>query len=393
MKKKFDFVVLGADGLQGRIVARDLLESGYSVLLCGKAEKEVGRIGHMFVNYKRIGIRCVNAENVPKMTRIIKQSRASIVVNCVEGNWDLNVLKACVDANVHSLDLGSEIEMTQQQLEMDEELKKKNLISITGCGSVPGIGNVMLKYAARKLDKIETIEVGFSWTSNIKKFVVPFSIESITEEFLEPAPVVENGKFKYKTPLKTVRDGYHKTIGKQREFIVRHPETYTFYRYFKDKGVKNIRFYAGFPQHSYDKIMAMIELGTANHIEISFNGDKVKPIDFLTEVLRDLETPEGYKERENLWVRIEGVKDRRKKKILMECLASTIAGWESAGCNIDTGFPASIIAQMIKKGIICRRGSFAPEGVVPAKHFFDELGKKEMIILENGRVINGAKAR
>jgi len=393
MKKKFDFVVLAADGLQGRIAARDLLENGYSVLLCGKSDKELNRIRHLFSNYKRVGFKCVDARDIPRMTRAIRKSRADVVVNCVEGDWDLNVLKACVDVGVHSLDLGSEIEMTKTQLDMDEQLKKDNIISVTGCGSVPGIGNIMLNYAAQKLDRIDTIEMGFSWTSNIKKFVVPFSIESITEEFLEPAPVLENGKFKYKTPLKTVRNCYHKTIGRQKEFIVRHPETYTLWRYFKDKGVKNIRFYCGFPFHSFDRIMAMIELGLANQIEIDFNKEKVRPVEFLTEVLRDLEIPEGYIERENIWVKVTGIKNCRRKKILMECLASTIPGWESAGCNIDTGFPASIIAQMIKKGVIHSRGSFAPEAVVPPKPFFEELRKKGMPVLENGKIINGAVMR
>ena len=387
MKKRFDFVVLGADGLQGRIAAKDLLQSGYSVLLCGKSEKEIKRIKHMFSNYKRIGIKCVDARDVECVRKCVKRSGADVVVNCVEGDWDLNVLQACAAAKVHSLDLGSEIEMTQKQLEMHENLKKNNLVSITGCGSVPGIGNIMLRYAAKKFDRIDTIEVGFSWGSNKKKFVVPFSIESITEEFLEPAPIVENGKFKYKTPLKTLRIKYHKTIGKQMEFIVRHPETWTFYHYFKDKGVKNIRFYAGFPPHSFDKILAMIELGMANQIQIDYNGDKVRPIDFLTEVLRDLEVPDGYKERENLWVWVEGTKDGKRRRIQMECLASTIDGWEESGCNIDTGFPASIIAQMIKKGIIRKRGSFAPEGIVPPRLFFDELRKKGMTVLENGKVI------
>jgi saccharopine dehydrogenase-like NADP-dependent oxidoreductase len=209
---------------------------------------------------------------------------------------------------------------------------------------------------------------------------------------MEPAVVLENGKFKYKKPLKTIRIASHKTIGKQKEFMVRHPETYTLYHYFKDKGLKNVRFYAGFPLHSFDRIMAIIELGMGNLIEIDFNGGaKIKPIDFLTEVLKDLETPEGYKEKENIWVRIEGTRGRRKKKILMECLAPTLEGWESAGCNIDTGFPASIIAQMIKKGVIHRRGSFAPEAIVPPRPFFAELGKKGMTVLENGIIINHVK--
>ena len=44
LNKKFDFVVLGATGMQGRIVTKDLLESGYSVLLCGRDKKRVEKI-------------------------------------------------------------------------------------------------------------------------------------------------------------------------------------------------------------------------------------------------------------------------------------------------------------------------------------------------------------
>jgi saccharopine dehydrogenase-like NADP-dependent oxidoreductase len=137
----------------------------------------------------------------------------------------------------------------------------------------------------------------------------------------------------------------------------------------------------------------MIELGLGNPIEIEFNGLKIKPIDFLTEVLRDLDMPDNYREKENLWVRVMGAKDGKKKRILMECLASTIDGWEAAGCNIDTGFPASIIAQMVKKGVIHQYGSFAPEGIVPPKPFFDEIRKRGMVVLENGKVLNGHKSK
>ena len=72
----------------------------------------------------------------------------------------------------------------------------------------------------------------------------------------------------------------------------------------------------------------------------------------------------------------------------MECLVPPLKGWEEAGCNIDTGFPAVIIAKMIKDGIITERGSFAPEAVVPEKDFFEELAKKKLRVYENGRAIN-----
>ena len=72
----------------------------------------------------------------------------------------------------------------------------------------------------------------------------------------------------------------------------------------------------------------------------------------------------------------------------MECIVPTIKGWESSGCNIDTGMPASIMAEMIYNGTIGEGGSFAPEQVVPPAPFFDKLAERKMVVLENGKRIN-----
>ncbi|MEK6871931.1 MAG: NAD-dependent epimerase/dehydratase family protein [Nanoarchaeota archaeon] len=47
---KFDFVVLGATGMQGRIVAKDLLQKGYTVLLCGR---DKSRVEQFLKKYKK----------------------------------------------------------------------------------------------------------------------------------------------------------------------------------------------------------------------------------------------------------------------------------------------------------------------------------------------------
>ncbi|MEK6936119.1 MAG: saccharopine dehydrogenase NADP-binding domain-containing protein, partial [Nanoarchaeota archaeon] len=138
---KFDFIVLGATGMQGKIVSKDLLENGYSVLLCGRDKK---RVLHLLESYKKTGFKSFDAKDIYDMTEMIKKSGANVVVNCVEGDWDLNIQKACVEANVNVIDLGSEIWMTKKQLAMDKIMKEKKIISITGCGSVPGVGSVML---------------------------------------------------------------------------------------------------------------------------------------------------------------------------------------------------------------------------------------------------------
>jgi saccharopine dehydrogenase-like NADP-dependent oxidoreductase len=50
--------------------------------------------------------------------------------------------------------------------------------------------------------------------------------------------------------------------------------------------------------------------------------------------------------------------------------------------------PASIMAQMMFKGQIKTPGSYAPEDIVPCEPFFKELRKRNMEVLENGKVIN-----
>jgi lysine 6-dehydrogenase len=268
-------------------------------------------------------------------------------------------------------------------------MKKKNILSITGCGSVPGIGNVMLRYAAEKFDKIEEIEAGFAWDSNMKKFVVPFSIQSILEEFTGKADFIKNHKWTYMMPSESLRIGKHRAIEDEPEFLVgHHPEPFTYYHYYKHKGVKNVKFYAGFPNHSYNTIKSFVELGFYRKTPIEFKGMKIFPDEYLTQVLKDLGYPKGYTEKENLWVHIYGSNNGKKKDILMECIVPTLKGWEDAGCNIDTGMPASIMAQMIKENIITAKGSSSPEGVVPPEPFFKELRKRKMIVYENGKVIN-----
>jgi len=381
---KFDFIVLGATGMQGKIVSRDLLEHGYSVRLCGR---DRSRVEHLLNKYKKkTDFRHIDINDKKGMLDTIESSGATVAINCVEGDWNDEILKVCIDACIHSIDLGSDIPMTKKQFAMDQILKKKGLTHITGCGSVPGIGNIMLEYINDDFDKVDYAEAGFAWDSNIKTFVIPFSIQSITEEFEHPADMIINHRHVTIKPLDTTIRCFHKGVEKERCFNVgHHPETFTFYKFFEDKGIKDVKFFAGFPDHSYNVLKNFVDLGLSSTIPIDYQGKKIVPVFFLTEVLKKLKIPKGYEEHENLWVYVEGEKKGEKKSVKMECIVHTIKGWEDAGSNIDTGMPASIMAQMIKTGKITKRGAFSPEFIVPPIPFFKELKKRKMIVYRNGK--------
>lgn len=384
---KPDFVVIGATGMQGKIVTKDLIENGYSVLLCGR---DKARIEYLLKKYKsKTAFQYVDLSDIDKTASVIKKSGAKVVLCCAEGDWNLNSLLACIKAGVHSIDLGSDIPMLKQQLALNKTLKEKKLIHITGCGSVPGIGNVMLNHADKKFDTIDTVDVGFAWTSNIPKFFVPFSMQSILEEFTMIAPYLHNHKTMKVKPTESIVRVYHRGVGREDQFNVgHHPETYTFRKFCEKKGVKNIEFLAGFPDHSMNVIQTLVDLGFARDKPVKFKGMEIAPDEFLTELLKDLRMPAGYTETENLWVLMKGKHKGKKREILMECIVPPLKGWEDAGCNIDTGMPASIMAQMILKKVITKPGSFSPEDIVPPEPFFKELRKRKMTVYENGKAIN-----
>ena len=117
----FDFVVFGATGMQGKIVARDLIENGYSVLLCGR---DKSRVEHILKKYPKTEFRFIEARDIKTLVNAIKFSKANIAINCMEGDWNLNALRACIKANANYIDLGSEIKVTKEQFVACRPLKE-----------------------------------------------------------------------------------------------------------------------------------------------------------------------------------------------------------------------------------------------------------------------------
>src|SRR3989338_5032378 len=303
---RYDFVVVGANGIQGKIVSRDLLESGYSVLLCANDDYGLEKI----LEHERAEFSHIDLRKIDRVRRALKNSGARVIVNCSCDDFNLEVTKLALELGMNYVDLGSEEHMMREQLKLNRDFKAKNLLAITGIGSTPGINNVMLRYVADRFDTIETVHLGFAWNSNMPVFVPPFSIDAIQYEFTENAKMLEDGKYVEKSPLEpTGIDYYYRTIGRQRTCYTKHLEHHTFNDFLKDKGVKNIMVYSSFPSHSYSALRKLIELGFLSKEPIEVDGVSMRPLDFTMEVLRRLPIPKDYTEREVIWLKVFGTKN------------------------------------------------------------------------------------
>lgn len=390
-KIKYDFAVIGANGMQGKIVSRDLLESGYSVLLCANDDFGLDEL----LEHKKSDFAFVNLKEMDRVRRVLKKSGAKVVVNCALDDFNTIVTEACLDLGLNYVDLGGWETSTYEQLAMHDKFKEKEITAIIGSGSTPGVTNVMLRHIRPKFDTIHTVHVGFAWKSNKPYFVPPFSIDAIAWEFAENAKIFENGKYVERHPTECPFEYDYRGIGKQKTWYTDHMEHFTFKEYLKDAGIKNIAVLSSFPDHARESILKLIELGftkynteTHNH-EVPLKGVGIEPIDFTEALLRRIPVPKDYEEKENLFLKVWGTKNGKEKLIEMDALAGTLPGWEEHTCNVDTGMPASIMAQMIFNDLISEHGVFPPEFVVPPEPFFAELAKRQIWVYENGRKLNG----
>lgn len=133
---KYDFLIIGSSGLQGRIVTRDLLESGYKIY-CADLYREGSEDNLAY--YPGTPFAFIDLRKYEDARKFIRKIKAPIVINCAEGDWNHDVFRICLEEGRHIIDLGSDIQMTKAQIAMHKDFKKAQLTAITGCGSTPGI--------------------------------------------------------------------------------------------------------------------------------------------------------------------------------------------------------------------------------------------------------------
>ena len=124
----YDFLVLGSSGMQGRIVTRDLLESGYKVY-CADLYREGSEKN--LAQYPGTPFSFIDLRAYEEFRMFVRTAPATVVVNCVEGDWNHDVYRVCLEEKQHVIDLGSDIPMTKAQLAMNESFKARGLVAST----------------------------------------------------------------------------------------------------------------------------------------------------------------------------------------------------------------------------------------------------------------------
>ena len=302
--------------------------------------------------------------------------------------YDLNVpiMDTAIKAGIHYIDLGGLYHQCIRQLKMDKQAKDAGVTCILGIGSTPGTMNVMGMYGASKLDKVRKMILRSSGAvvegGEPGKFVPPYAVRTIFDEFSMDAPILRDGKIKFVPALTGLeRSEFQAPVGVVEGYYTIHSELATMPQTI-GKGMKELDFIVAFPHEFTQTIATLVKLGLASREEHVVEGQKVRPYDVTSTVIDDLPKPkEPEKDLDIQRCTIYGEKDGDPVTLRYEAATWPHKRWNVGGGTVDTGVPPSIAAQWIIKGRIKLRGAIPPELAFDPLPYFKDLNSQGRAIV------------
>lgn len=362
-------IVIGGTGGMGQGVARDLIKQEKIVkVTLGDINVDPARVQEKLRASQKVSLAKIDVNDHQGLVKAIREH--DVVVNTAGPFYKtaIAVAKAAVEAKVNYIDICDDYEAVPilfSSPEIDEAAKKAGITVLTGMGSDPGTNNVLVKWYANQLDKVD--EIHLFWVVSIAELAGAawdHSLHMVTGNI----PQFLDGRLQYVeggTGEETAQ--FLEPLGTCVVRYVGHPQPITIPRYIK--GVKKVVIKGALiPRWVDELIKEQKETGFLDTQPVSVKGKEVVPYDLTLKLWEKI--PKG---RDNgpaasgLKVIVKG--ERQGKGVTY---TADIVGRMAPG----TGLPASIAALMMDDGDVTVKGVVAPEGCIDPEKFLSALLKR-----------------
>jgi saccharopine dehydrogenase-like NADP-dependent oxidoreductase len=374
--------VLGGAGAMARITLHDLISNpDVKQILVGDLHLEAATAVLEKLDDERLEAAEIDVRDVDATARLLEGY--DVVINSTQYYFNMQVMKAALQAGVHYIDLGGLFHMTRKQITLDDEFRAAGLLAVLGSGSTPGITNVMARYAADKLDSVDAIDIKIGATDldPSSTFSTPYSLETIIDECAMSPYIYEDEQWIELPPFSGGEEvAFPPPVGAATAHYTLHSEVASFPLSFKSKGIRRATFRLALPADFVRTVKTVVDLNLADDTPREIRGVNVRPRDVLLDVLRPRGVPTDTmpNDCDCLRVEVSGTRNGRPVTITLESLVFPHQAWRASAGALDTGVPPSIMAQMIARGDIAERGVKSPEECIPPVPFFEELARRGM---------------
>ncbi|MBT4506605.1 saccharopine dehydrogenase family protein [Desulfobacula sp.] len=361
-------LIIGGVGGMGQGVARDLIkQKQVEAVILADLYPDPERLSTKLRENKKTSLIKMDVNDHDLMVKAFKD--VNVVINTAGPFYKtaVPVAKAAVEAKVNYIDICDDYEGTEILFnsDIDYMAKKAGITVLTGMGSDPGTNNILVKWYADRMDKVD--EIYLYWVVSIAELAGAAWDHSL-HMTLGKIPQYIDGKLVYvEGGTEETPEQFLEPLGTCHVRYVGHPQPLTLPRYIK--GVKNVIIKGALiPLWVDELIQEQKKTGLLGSEPIDIKGTKVSPYDMALKLWETI--PEGRDngpQSSGLKVIVKGQKDGKKITYTADMVGRMAPG---------TGLPASIASLMMDAGDVTIKGVVAPEGCIDPDKFLGAFLKR-----------------
>lgn len=361
-------LVIGGTGGMGQGVARDLIkQERIEKVVLGDINIDPARVQEKLRASDKVSLVRIDVNDHAGMVGAIKG--ADVVVNCAGPFYKtaVAVARAAVEAKVNYIDICDDYEAAQILFasDIDAAAKEAGITVLTGMGSDPGTNNVLVKWYADRLDRVD--EIYLYWVVSIAELAGAAWDHSLHMVLGKIPQYIDGEMVQVEGGGGEEVEHFLEPLGECLISYVGHPQPFTIPRYIK--GVKTVVIKGALIPLWVDKLIKEQKAtGLLSNEPMDVKGTKVVPYDMTLKLWDTI--PAGRDngpQASGLKVIVKG--ERGGKQVTY---TADIVGRMAPG----TGLPASIAALMMDTGEVTVKGVVAPEGCIDPDRFLAELLKR-----------------
>jgi len=382
--------IIGA-GVQGSTIAFFLSKrQEVSQIVCSDVNLDRAQRLTRKLRSDKISIAKVDAANIDELLKVTKE--ADVVINATIPKYNLKIMDAALKSQAHYVDFAADTPVkisVLKELKLSPKWKDAGLTAVINQGG-PFVMNVLVRHAADRLDKVDSIRLRFGWKIiPERKDVVPvweprWSPEVALEEWAPEPIIYQDGKFKEVPRFSGIEEyTFPDPVGPIVLSFIEYEPVFTLPR-FIGKGVKYVDC-----KITLDFLVAtLIKMGFEEDKPVEVKGVKVSPKDVLLAMVPPpVETRDKVETGEIDFLacylaEVNGeVADEKITYTMYRSGRGSEVYRKFGAVWSDVAIPAVVTATMLAKGEIKIKGVIPPEGLEP-KPFLAKLAEEGITFQE-----------
>jgi lysine 6-dehydrogenase len=387
-------ITIVGGGLMSRAIIHDMLtyQDLKDITVLERDPKNIQILKGMFSGHNTIRFLQGDIIDTPWLKESIKESR--IVVCAVPYQFNVYVLEMAIKAKAHFIDLGGNAEVIQWQFKLHDRARRAESTAIPACGLAPGTLSILVMRGVEQLKRVRAVRM---YCGGLPQNPAPpldyqlvFSPEGLINEYVEPALMIKDGEVITVPSLSGLETFRSEPLSEDLEAFYTSGNTGTLIQSLKGK-VEQMTYKTIRCAGHRDKAKLLIDLGFGStellgigetlRKEVSTGLTTLTPRAILEKLMKENLPSDGPDFVIGKAV-IEGSKGKRELAYKYSFLDYSDEETGLSAMSRCTGFSAAIVAGMLARGEVAKKGVVPIEKVISPSQYIEELNLRGIEVKE-----------